>query len=107
MLTPKLIREARMRAGLTQAELGARIQRSQSEVARWERGQVAPSLETVRRVVRACGLELTMGIANADGSYAAHLDRTLVLTPAQRMTQGARRSRAAQLMRGAARARPG
>lgn len=102
MLTPKLIREARLRAGLTQAELGARIQRSQSEIARWERGQVTPSLETVRRVVGACGLELTLGIANADDSYAPHLDRTLALTPAQRVTEGARRSRAAQRMRGTA-----
>lgn len=102
VLTPQLIREARLRAGLTQAELGARIQRSQSEIARWERGQVTPSLETVRRVVRACGLELTVGIANADDSYAPHLDRTLALTPEQRVTEGVRRSRSAQRMRGTA-----
>lgn len=107
VLTPQLVREARLRAGLTQTELGARIRRSQSEIARWERGQVTPSLETVRRVVRACGLDLTLGIANADDSYAPHLDRALALTPAERVSEGVRRSRAAQRMRGKARARRG
>ena len=43
MLSADLIREARLRAGITQAELGRRIGRSQSQVARWERGAVTPS----------------------------------------------------------------
>ncbi|MGP8010483.1 MAG: helix-turn-helix domain-containing protein, partial [Acidimicrobiales bacterium] len=43
-----LIKEARLRAALTQTELGARLGKAQSVIARWERGDVLPSLEIVR-----------------------------------------------------------
>ena len=44
-----LIREARLRAGLTQQELADRSGRERSVIARWEQGAVAPSLETLAR----------------------------------------------------------
>lgn len=53
-----LVREARARAGLTQAELAARAGTSQSAVARYELAEVLPSLETLDRLIRACDLEL-------------------------------------------------
>ncbi len=58
VMSGDLIREARLRAGLTQCELGERLGKAQSVIARWERGDATPSLETLREVVRACGLEL-------------------------------------------------
>ena len=51
MVTGDLIKEARLRAGLTQAELGARLGKAQSVIARWERDDVSPSLETLRDIV--------------------------------------------------------
>ncbi len=59
MVSGDLIREARLRTGLTQSELSARLGESQSVIARWERDEVSPSLETMREVARVRGLELT------------------------------------------------
>jgi transcriptional regulator with XRE-family HTH domain len=85
MISADLLREARLRAGLTQAELGRRADRSQSQIARWERGDVKPSLETLRKLIRACGLELTFRLANYDDSYLSHINGQLSLSPAERV----------------------
>lgn len=53
-----LIREARRRAGLTQAELADRISTAQPNVARWESADMSPSVDVLTRVVQACGLDL-------------------------------------------------
>ena len=86
MVSGDLIKEARLRAGLTQAELGARLGKSQSVIARWERDDVSPSLETLREVVRACGLELTFFISKLDDSNVTIIDQHLRMTPAERFT---------------------
>jgi transcriptional regulator with XRE-family HTH domain len=92
MLSADLIREARLRAGLTQAELGKRVGRPQSSIARWERGAVKPSFETLRELIRACGLELTFRFANHDDSYLRHIERSLELTPKERVDLAAKRA---------------
>ena len=79
-----LIREARLHAGLTQAELGTIIGQPQSVVARWERGDVRPSLETVREIVRGCGLELTFSLSKFDDSNVTIIDEHLRMTPSER-----------------------
>src|SRR5205807_2152936 len=66
MVSGDLLREARLRAGLTQAELAERAATARSQVSRWERGEVLPSLETLRRLIRECGLELSFRLFNAD-----------------------------------------
>jgi transcriptional regulator with XRE-family HTH domain len=85
MISADLLKEARLRAGITQAELGRRVKRSQSQIARWERGDVKPSLETLRELIRACGLELTFGMANYDDSYLPDIADNLRVTPAERI----------------------
>ncbi len=80
-----LLREARRRAGLSQAELGRRVGRPQTQIARWERGAVLPSLETLQRLVRACGLDLTLGLAVRDDSYAVEARGRLLLSPTARL----------------------
>jgi transcriptional regulator with XRE-family HTH domain len=87
MISADLLREARLRAGLTQSELGRRVRRSQSQVARWERGDVKPSLETLRELIRACGLELTFRLANYDDSYDEWIERYLALPVEERIEQ--------------------
>jgi transcriptional regulator with XRE-family HTH domain len=52
------MREARLRAGLSQRELGLRIGRPAPQIARWERGVVDPGFALVQRVMRACGFDL-------------------------------------------------
>jgi transcriptional regulator with XRE-family HTH domain len=85
MISADLLREARLRAGLTQAELGRRAGKPQSMISRWERAEARPSLETLRELIRACELELTFGLANYDDSYLAHINAQLALSPAERI----------------------
>jgi transcriptional regulator with XRE-family HTH domain len=92
MISADLLREARLRAGLTQAELGRRVSRSQSQIARWERGDVKPSLETLRDLIRACGFELTFRLANYDDSYVADIEQYLDLSPQERVDYALRRA---------------
>jgi len=77
----ELLKAARDRAGLTQRELARRAGTSQAMVARIERGQQSPSVATLERLVRACGLDLSVDIGSADGPEArpaATSDRLLV-----------------------------
>ncbi|MGI9112153.1 MAG: helix-turn-helix domain-containing protein [Gaiellaceae bacterium] len=92
MLSSDLIYIARRRAALTQAELGRRLSLPQSQISRWERGDVQPSLETLTRIVRACGLELTLGLANGDDSYDLDIEEYLELAPEQRTDHALRRA---------------
>ena len=54
------VREARERAGITQAELAARIGSTQPAIARLEAGGVTPNLATLRRIASALSLELVV-----------------------------------------------
>jgi len=87
MTGPALIREARLRSGLTQAALAARAGVAQSAIARWESGRVSPALRTVARLVAACGLELRLGLSKSDPGESSLIDQQLSLTPGQRLRQ--------------------
>lgn len=54
----ELIREARRAAGLTMAELAERAGSSKPTVSRYENGLVDPGVETLNRLLHACGREL-------------------------------------------------
>ena len=92
VISGDLLREARLRAGRTQAELGRRVGRPQSQIARWERGDVKPSLETLRELIRACGLELSFRLFDYDDSYVVEIDELLELEPEQRVDLALRRA---------------
>lgn len=47
------IRQRRLAAGLTQAELARRVGVQTSQVSRWERGVAEPSARHARRLARA------------------------------------------------------
>jgi transcriptional regulator with XRE-family HTH domain len=53
-----ILKDAREGAGLSQRELAQRAGTSQAMVARIECGHQSPSLATLERLVRACGLDL-------------------------------------------------
>ena len=80
-----IIREARLRAGLSQGELSARCGKDRAQIARWERDAVAPSFETLRELVRACGFELSVALAPLDESGQAAVQETVSLTPKERL----------------------
>ena len=50
--------DARVRAGLTQKQLAARMKTTQSAIARLEGGRVYPSARTLERFARATGTRL-------------------------------------------------
>src|SRR5258705_219972 len=64
---------ARLRAGLSQAELAARMGTSQSTIARLENGHTLPSTKTLLRYAEATGSRLHMRLSAA--GLAAHQGR--------------------------------
>jgi len=82
-----LIREARLRARLSQVELSERSGKDRAQIARWESDVVQPSFETLRELVRACGfdLETTLVPYEADSRHDARLQKALQRTPQERL----------------------
>jgi transcriptional regulator with XRE-family HTH domain len=91
-----LIREARLLACLSQGELGARVGKDRAQIARWERGAVEPSFETLRQLVRACGFELDVyiGPAEVDETGDKVLRRKLRMSPQERFQELLKASKA-------------
>jgi len=102
VISGDLLREARLRAGLTQRELARRAQTSQPAIARWESGEVVPSFERLRELIRACGLELTIGLANYDDSYDEWILKALNVEPVERLEDAEARERDYESIRRAA-----
>ncbi len=82
-----LIREARRRAGLSQAQLARRLGTMQPVIARWETGGAAPSFDTVMRAITACEFEAHVELVPADPSESRSIHSSLSLTPAQRLAR--------------------
>ena len=80
-----LMREARLRAGLTQAELAERSGRDRAQVARWERGGVAPSVETLVDLLRACGFDLPLVLVPYETAGDERLGKNVLLSPERRL----------------------
>jgi transcriptional regulator with XRE-family HTH domain len=85
MIGGRIIREARLRAGLTQHALARRLGTSQSVVARWETGRRAPTMETVVRAVRSSGLDLIVSLVPGDDDHQRLIADALARTPAERI----------------------
>jgi transcriptional regulator with XRE-family HTH domain len=80
-----LIREARLRAGLTQEQVAERTGRERSVIARWEQGAVSPSIDNLLAVVQACGFELPLVLVPRDTSRDQLLEEGRLLTPERRV----------------------
>ena len=52
------VRAARLRSGVSQADLARRAKTSQPSIARLEKGQVSPTVISLDRIARALGAEL-------------------------------------------------
>lgn len=85
MRSGDLIREARLRAGLTQTELAERTGKDRSVIARWEQGVVAPSIETLVSLVRACEFDLSLELVRYEQGRAERLGKNLMLSPERRV----------------------
>ncbi len=87
MTAAQIIREARLRAGLTQSELAKRLGRERAQVARWEIGGQEPSFENMQSAVEACGFSLRVEIAEREETpeLDAELEASLPQAPQQRV----------------------
>ena len=54
--SPARLREARHAAGLTQRALGLAVDRTNTQVAYWERGTYVPTIEALCRLVQVLGV---------------------------------------------------
>jgi transcriptional regulator with XRE-family HTH domain len=89
-----IIREARLRGGLSQYELAERCGRKRGVIARWEQGTVAPSLETLIELVRACGFDLPLELIPYKTPDAGRLEKNARLSPERRVQRHLRADRA-------------
>lgn len=81
-----LLKDARTRVGLTQAELGHRLGISQAAVARLERPGANPTVATLEDALWATGHRLTLDApARRAGVDESLIRQQLELTPAERV----------------------
>jgi transcriptional regulator with XRE-family HTH domain len=81
----ELIREARMRAGLTQTELSQLTGRDRSVIARWEQGVISPPIDSLLACLHACGFDLPFVLVPVDKSRDEELNAALMLPPSERV----------------------
>lgn len=101
-LAAATLRRAREAAGLTQRALAERAGTAQSVVARIERGQTDPTLGTLRRLLAACGCDLSLQLAPAAVADLQLLDdvpRILALSPEDRLREVGNLNRFAAVVR--------
>ena len=90
----ELIASARRAAGLSQVALAAAIGTKQTVISRWERGADSPRVETLVRIVRACGYEPDLVLRRTDdGVDRDQIRAALAMTPAQRLASSVNVSR--------------
>jgi transcriptional regulator with XRE-family HTH domain len=83
---PSLLRDARGRAGLTQAELAQRLGISQAAVAKLERPGANPTVDTLDRALWATGHRLMLEApTRPPGVDESLIRQQLELSPAERI----------------------
>jgi transcriptional regulator with XRE-family HTH domain len=85
-----LVRRMREAAALSQRELAARANTSQSVVARIESGQTSPSWETLARLLAAAGAVPHLRVEQLPvvaPEWLADVDRIRALTPEDRLRE--------------------
>lgn len=87
MLGGDLVREARRRAGMTQAELATKAETTQSAIARLEAGRTSPSFDLVLRLLKLCGFRLDVLLDPYDDSDLAQAQANLRRTADGRLDQ--------------------
>lgn len=86
-MTPSaLIREARLAAGLTQAQLADRLGATQSAIAQLERPTANPTIDRLDATLRAAGRRLELAaVPHRPSVDETLLARNLRMTPAERL----------------------
>ena len=80
-----LLREARLRAGLSQNELAQRTAKPRPHIGRYEAGAVAPSLDTLIELINACGFDLPLELVPLQETGDDGLAELQQLSPERRL----------------------
>jgi transcriptional regulator with XRE-family HTH domain len=85
----QILRDARLRAGLSQRALATRAGTAQSLVARIERGLTSPTAATLARLLEAAGYDVDVDLWPAVGSthMLDDVGRIMRLTPEERLRE--------------------
>lgn len=78
-----LIRNARVRAGLTQRELAERCGTAQPVISTYEHGRRDPSLSTLRRIIAAADARLHITVDRLRDTDSSYARSAALLTPEQ------------------------
>lgn len=81
----RMVREARVRAGLTQRQLAAKAGIPQETIARIERGRADPRVMTLDRLLEACEFGLEVMPRLGIGIDRTQIEELLLLTPQDRL----------------------
>jgi transcriptional regulator with XRE-family HTH domain len=85
----RLLREARIRHGLSQERLARRAGTTQSAISRIEKERVSPTVQTLAELLRLLGEELVLGTQKQETGIDLSLNRAnLDLPPDQRVRKG-------------------
>lgn len=92
-----LVREARLRHGIDQAELARRVGTAQPAISRIERDAVSPTLETLSRLFEAMGETLSLRVLSLNAPIPGGSNQSISelradyrdLTPEERLAQAA------------------
>ena len=85
----RILREARRRHGLTQAQLAARARTSQAAISRIERDLVSPSVAMIARLLDLMGEDLVLNAGPINYGHDRTLfQKTLAMTPSERLRHG-------------------
>lgn len=89
MTSGRLIRETRVRHGLSQQRLARRVGTHQSAISRIEADEISPSVETLERLMRAMGERLQLLGSPLERDYdPAHRRATGARPAAERLALG-------------------
>lgn len=85
----RLLREARLRHGVSQERLARRAGTTQSAISRIEKERVSPTVQTLTELLHLLGEDLVLGTEKWETGIDLTLNRgNLELTPGQRLQKG-------------------
>jgi transcriptional regulator with XRE-family HTH domain len=85
----RLLREARLRHGLSQERLAIRAGTTQSAISRIEQERGSPTVRTLEELLHLMGEELVLAVEERDSGIDLTLNQAnLELTPEQRVRRG-------------------
>ncbi len=94
-----LVRDVRMRRGMTQRQLAIRAATTQSAISRIERGAESPTIERLEQILLAMGVHLELQTATMNAwADPAEVATFATLTPTERLRHGIAASHSASKM---------